>query len=140
MDVREATTEAQIRACFPVVTELRPHLDETGFVERVDRQRGEGYRLAYIEDGDRPVAVAGFRVLEMLSRGRFLYVDDLVTRQDRRGEGYGTRLLDWLEATALAEDCEQVDLDSGFQRKTAHRFYLDNGMEIASLHFSKETD
>jgi len=32
--------------------------------------------------------------------------------------------------------CGQVHLDSGVQRFAAHRFYLRNGFDIASHHFS----
>lgn len=140
MTVLEADAEPEVRACFPVVRQLRPNLDEAEFLDRVERQREDGYRLVYVEADGEPVAVAGFRVLEILSRGRFLYVDDLVTREGRRGEGFGTRLLEWLEDHARERGCRCVDLDSGFGRKRAHRFYLDQGMEIASLHFRKDLE
>jgi len=41
-------------------------------------------------------AVAGYRFLEKLLSGRFLYVDDLVTREIDRSQGYGGQLFDWL--------------------------------------------
>lgn len=140
MEILEATSADEIRACHPVAGQLRDHLTEQAFVDRVQRQRGDGYRLVYLQDDGRVVSVAGFRILEMLSRGRFLYVDDLVTREDARGAGYGTRLLDWLVEHARDRGCERIDLDSGFNRKRAHRFYLARGMELASLHFCKSVE
>lgn len=94
-----------------------------------------GYRLAFVQDTDGVVAVAGFRVVENLAWGRFLYVDDLVTLPTHRSKGYGAKLLSWLMDLAATEGCQQLHLDSGIQRKDAHRFYEREGMTMASFHF-----
>lgn len=121
------------------MAQLRPHLDEGAFIEQVLRQREEdGYRLVYVETDREIVAVAGFRVTEMLSRGRFLYVDDLVTHEGHRSQGYGARLLAWLASEARREGCQQLDLDSGLGRERAHRFYEREGLDPTALHFAFE--
>jgi GNAT superfamily N-acetyltransferase len=131
-----AETDAQIAACFPTLHELRPHLVEAEFVQRVRRQQQSGYQLAYLQLDENVVSVAGFRVSECLASGRFLYVDDLVTQASVRSLGYGDQLFDWLVAYAKSQDCEQLQLDSGVQRFAAHRFYLRKRMEITSHHFA----
>lgn len=136
MPVRLAETDAEIRACFPVMAHLRPHLAEEDFVPRVRRQASSGYRLALVEDAGRVVSVAGFRLLENLAWGRFLYVDDLVTDPAVRSHGHGERLLAWLVAEARRNDCDQFHLDSGVQRHGAHRFYLRHRMDITCHHFA----
>jgi GNAT superfamily N-acetyltransferase len=82
-------------------------------------QRAEGYRLiASFPDGDRePAAVAGFRVRHTLYAGYMLYVDDLVTREARRGEGHADALMRWLLEEAARLGCDQLHLDSGVQRE-----------------------
>ena len=40
-------------------------------------------------------------------------------------------------ARAVAEDCDVFHLDSGVQLKRAHQFYLREGLELASYHFSE---
>jgi GNAT superfamily N-acetyltransferase len=94
-----------------------------------------GYRLAYVEDASRVAAVAGFRILECLAWGKFLYVDDLVTDERLRSKGHGRELLRWLAAHARENGCAELHLDSGVQRFGAHRFYLREGMDITSHHF-----
>ena len=132
-----AESETQIRRCFPVMAELRPHVVEQEFVERVLRQRREGgYQLAFVEESGAVRAVAGFRIAEFLAWGRILYVDDLVTTSAERSHGHGKALFDWLVAHAKAKDCAQLHLDSGVQRFDAHRFYLRHRMSISSHHFS----
>jgi GNAT superfamily N-acetyltransferase len=94
-----------------------------------------GYRLAFVQDTDGVVAVTGFRVGENVAWGRFLYVDDLVALPAHRSKGYGAKLLSWLKELAATEGCQQMHLDSGIQRKDAHRFYERESMTMASFHF-----
>lgn len=137
MEIRIAKTDAEIAACYPVMLELRPHLAEKSFVSRVRSQEKYGYALAYLSEHSGPVAVAGFRLGENLAWGRFLYVDDLVTLSSRRSRGFGAALLSWLTELAAKEGCNQLHLDSGIQRRDAHRFYEREQMKLASYHFSK---
>ena len=137
--VKLAESEADIRRCYPVMRQLRPqHGDEDDFVARVRRQMAaERWRLAYIQEKDQVVAVAGFRLLECLATGKTLYVDDLVTHEDRRSKGHGEVLVRWLEEAARKAGCQTFSLDSGTQRTAAHRLYFRMGMVIPSFHFTK---
>src|SRR6266571_9338939 len=131
-----ATTSEEIRRCHPVMRELRPLFKEPDqFVERVLRQQKQGYVLAFLESEGQVCAVAGYRFLESLFSGKFLYVDDLVTRESDRSRGFGGELLDWLIKQAREHGCENLELDSGVQRFNAHRFYLLKRMNISSYHF-----
>ena len=139
LQFRSAVTEAEIRACHPVMAQLRPHLDETAFLAQVQRQRMQGYRLvAGVDAAQQVIVVAGYVFCEKLAWGRHLYVDDLVTAADRRSSGAGAAMLDWLQARAREAGCAGLHLDSGVQRIDAHRFYDRAGFDRAALHFSME--
>jgi GNAT superfamily N-acetyltransferase len=117
------------------------HEDERGFVDRVDRvQRREGYRLVGAFEGERCLAVAGFRELNTLAWGHVVYVDDLSTHPDGRRRGLGRALLEWCAEEARRLGCDQLHLDSGVEanRLDAHRLYLNTGMRITSFHFAKD--
>ena len=137
MKIGIAESESEIAACYGVMCQLRPHVPEEDFLCRVREQARAGYRLAYVENAGQPVAVAGFRISENLAWGRFLYVDDLVTRADCRSQGQGAALLSWLKAYAVRQGCAQLHLDSGLQRKDAHRFYEREGMDVTGYHFAQ---
>jgi len=137
MDVRIALAvgDDEIRSCYAVMSELRPHVAPEDFLPRVRRQMEvAGYKLAYLSDGD-VKAVAGFRISECLAWGRFMYVDDLVSKAGERSKGYGGQLFDWLVEYARGEGCDEFHLDSGVQRFAAHRFYLAKRMSIDAHHF-----
>src|SRR5262245_52475663 len=79
-----ATEDDEIQSCYPVMVELRPHVQPDEFLERVKRQMEiAGFRLAYLRDGE-VKAVAGFRISECLASGKYLYVDDLVAKSEDR--------------------------------------------------------
>jgi GNAT superfamily N-acetyltransferase len=122
--------------CFSVMRQLRPHLSEADFVERVALQRRQGYQLLAALVDAQPVAVAGFRVVDNLAWSRFVYVDDLVTDDAHRSKGYGGLLLDWLVDYCRKNELAELHLDSGVQRFGAHRFYLEKRMEISCHHFA----
>ena len=136
IDIFIAESAEQIRKCFPVMRELRTHFtDENEFVKQVQRQQKQGYLLAYVESAGEVRACAGYRYLESLFAGKFIYVDDLVTRAADRSCGFGGKLFDWLMNEARTHGCDKLELDSGVQRFDAHRFYLAKRMKISSHHF-----
>ena len=137
MKIRQAGTDKEVAACYPVMRELRPHISENEFVNRVRRQEKDGYSLMLVEVDNDIVAIAGFRIGENLAWGRFLYVDDLVTTAKHRSKGFGAKLLSWLRDYAIAENCRQFHLDSGIHREGAHRFYEREGMSKTGIHFAQ---
>ena len=135
--IEEALTPENVARCFPVMRQLRTKFeDQKVFVAQVERQRADGFKLAYLEDESEVRAVAGYRMAESLFAGRYCYVDDLVTDESARSSGYGGALFDWLVAESRAAGCVNFQLDSGVHRFAAHRFYLEKRMIIASHHFT----
>lgn len=131
-----AESDLDIERCFSVMLQLRPKLSMDTFVRQVREQHSENYALAFLQKDGTAVAVAGFRIHSCLAVGRFLYVDDLVTDEAMRGEGFGSTLFDWLVSYARERGCRAIQLDSGTQRFEAHRFYLVKGMDITCHHFT----
>lgn len=59
-----------------------------------------------------------------------------MTAERHRRSGAGGYLMNWFKSHALKRGCKQIHLDSGVQNFAAHRFYLRQGFDIASHHFS----
>jgi GNAT superfamily N-acetyltransferase len=138
MRIQDLTTDAEIKAAFPVMVQLRTHLkDADELLARVRRQQAQGYQLTAVMGPDGPVALAGWRELDMLFCGPHIYVDDLVSDGAQRSQGHGKALLEHLAELGRAKGHQTLALDSGTQRKDAHRFYLRERFDIASFHFSK---
>lgn len=135
--IKNAESDLEIDACFPVMALLRPHLERSVFVALVTRMIGQGYRLGYVTSGGSVRAVVGYRIVEMLRTGPMLEIDDLVSDSSDRSKGYGKQLLDWCFEQARINKCSVVELDSAVGRADAHRFYFRERMHVLGLHFSR---
>jgi ribosomal protein S18 acetylase RimI-like enzyme len=139
LTLSHAETDADISACFDVMRQLRTKLHTPEeLVTTVRRQRAQGYRLLALWEDGKPVALAGYRCLDNMIHGRFLYVDDLITDADARGRRHGERLLDELRALGRAETCQRLVLDTALGNVLAQRFYVRVGLLAQGLHFSMD--
>ena len=133
-----ANSEQEILDCYPVMAELRPHIKRDDFVLTIKRlAETASLQLAYLNNGG-VKAVAGFRISEWLAGGKYLEIEDLVTKSDERSKGYGGDLFDWLVKHAEGNDCDHIRLISRVTRSEAHRFYLNKRMIIEAYYFSRQ--
>ncbi|WP_346841645.1 GNAT family N-acetyltransferase [Metapseudomonas otitidis] len=130
--------EPALRAAFGLMHQLRPRLvDAEAFVQRVARQRQQGYRLLAASQDGRLLGLAGYRTLDNLIHDRFVYVDDLVTAEEARSQGVGAALLTEVERLARADGCAKLVLDTALANALAQRFYFRQGLLATGLHFSR---
>ncbi len=135
--IKLAESDAEIQKCYPVMSELRPHIAEDKFLPQVKRQAEQsGFRLVYLSVEGEVKAVAGIRIAEWLAGGKALEIEDLVAAESERSKGHGGELFDWIVEYAKQNECDQIKLVSAVTRHAAHRFYLKKGMIIEAHYFS----
>ncbi|WP_085520552.1 GNAT family N-acetyltransferase [Tuberibacillus sp. Marseille-P3662] len=136
--VKELTTDQEALEAFPVMRQLRQHLNHQTYLEGIQNMREQGYRLFALYYGNDVVAVAGLNVMMSFAWGRYVWVHDLVTGESQRSKGYGKQMLEFIHNWAREQDCDEVALSSGVQRTEAHRFYEDKmGYRKKSFVFRK---
>lgn len=124
LSIKELQSQQEIMMAFPVMKQLRTHLDESSYLELVtEAQKEEGYKMFALFAGNNIVAAIGFQPMITLYYGRFIWVCDLVTDANHRSKGYGEKLLSCVHTWAKENNYESVALSSGLQRIDAHRFY-----------------
>ena len=137
VEIAIAETTEDIAATWPVMRQLRPHLDAERYLALVLRLREQhAFRVARMIAGGEVVAVAGLRPGEWLHGGRYLEIEDFVTGEQCRSQGYGSAFFDWIVAYARDAGCRHLRLTSGVQREAAHRFYRRKGMSLDAYYFS----
>lgn len=137
MDIKSLKTHDEIAQSFDAFLELRPYFtSKENFIAQVMEQRKEGYEIIAIKEGEELVACIGFRVLTTLAWGKILYIDDLITKEKKRGKGYGKILLDHVVQIARERLCKEVHLDTGYARHAAHKVYLKQGFEFNCHHLA----
>ena len=136
MNAKLVETEAELTAAAELLLQLRPVYSLESILVQIKHQQTQGYNLAIVTLENKVVCVAGFVVTEKLAWGKHLYVDDLVTDEHTRSKGAGQAMIDWLKSYCRQHDCRELHLDSGMQRKDAHRFYHREGLESTGYHFA----
>ncbi|WP_306462123.1 GNAT family N-acetyltransferase [Jeotgalibacillus sp. S-D1] len=138
--IRECTTQEQWKEAFPLMKQLRTHLNEEEFLTLVELAVNENhYRLFGVWTNNMLAGVVGFMPMTTLYYGRYIWICDLVTDSSLRSRGYGIKLLKFVENYAKEHDISKVALSSGLQRKEAHRFYEEKGhYDRVSFVFKKD--
>lgn len=125
MDIKRYRTDEEFRRTYPVMHELRTHLNEDEYMELVAEMLPQGYELYGLEVDGEVQALAGIAERTNFYYGRYIWVFDLITSESSRSKGYGEQLLGHIEQIAKERGCDVVALSSGVQRVDAHRFYED---------------
>jgi GNAT superfamily N-acetyltransferase len=112
---------------FPLIVQLRPHLDRAEFLRRVERQSYSGYELVGAFRDGRLIGVLGMRPVHTLMRGPHLHVDDIVVDETERKSGSGRALMAFAEDDAKARGMTALFLDA---RPDAIGFYQTIGLAL----------
>lgn len=70
--------------------------------------------------------------------GHIAYVYAMIIDDAFRGQGIGTELLKKVFNQAKLRGCKKIELDSGFPREEAHKFYENMGFTKRAYLFSKD--
>ena len=97
-----------------------------GFRWALERENAD-VLLAF--DGDTLVGLSSvYADIYSIRYGPRCWLQDLVVRNDRRGQGIGAALIRESAEWARAHGCTHLELASGASRLDAHRFYRSRGM------------
>lgn len=131
---------------FPVVFRLlgqlwpdrELHIDEMHAVfSRGLNEKTDKYLCAVLNN-----LVVGFCAIVFMNNfwqeARVAHIDVMIVDETVRCQGIGARLLEEACAVAQKSGCKVVNLDSGFHRPDAHRFYEKNGYVKRAFTFFKE--
>ena len=134
MQIRELDLK-ELYMIYELVSQLRSELSYQEFEDLIYDMRHMEYKMIGIMEKDVLISYAGVAVQTNLYHKRHLYVFDLVTDEQKRGQGYGKMMLEYLNDYAKIAMCESIVLSSGFAKEEAHKFYEKNGFEKKSFVF-----
>ena len=119
----ELTSEDQWKEAFPILNQLRTDLSLGKYLDLLKVMTLEGYHLIALYTENKIVALAGIHMNINFYNQRFVFINDLVTDSSNRSKGYGEKLLEYIHDWARGKGAQYISLESGIQRKEAHRFY-----------------
>lgn len=137
--IYKVETELELKECFPILQELRPHLKFEEFLDIYKQsQKHDGYEIICIRKNNEVVALMGYRILYDFVRGRHLYIDDLVTTEKVRSTGLGAKLLKYAEELAPKLGCKVLRLCTGIENEKGIKFYEKNNWTKRAYAYTKK--
>lgn len=141
MIIQEITTASDFDLAFPLMKELRPHLDFENFELLITQARLQNkYCLIGLFKHDHYIALMGYRILFDLVHGKHLYIDDLVVSHKFRSQGLGLQLLQYAEKEAQKEQCKVMRLCTGIDNMRAMSFYEKNQWNQRAVVYKKKVE
>ncbi len=131
------------------ILELLYHLERPRPKNKSQKMFFEKQIMLYLTDDDKKILVAesDSRLVGMVSiifisklnqTNPELYIPDLVVAKDQRRSGIGKLLMNSCIDMAQKKKCFRLRLESGHQRKEAHRFYTKLHFEQSALTYTKK--
>ena len=135
-DVRSASLVIQGGSLTPDVEDEKNVDAYWSVVEETRQRRGD---VLVADLGGDVVGVCQVMVFPHFQHtgGWCAELESVHVREDLRGRGIGSRMLDAAEALAREKGCYRVQLTSRNVRRDAHRFYEAHGFEQTSQGFKK---
>lgn len=131
--------EADLKRCYPVMKELRPHLSFEDYLSIYKQAHAsDGFEIVAIENSEGILAIMGYRFLSDYVRGRHVYVDDLVSTERARSQGLGAELLKYAEKVAAESGCKSLRLCTGIENERGITFYNRNGWTKRAFAYTKK--
>lgn len=118
LNTRELWLEA-----LPIARVLWPELRSEGYVRSLASMSGTGYTLFGLRHSGMLVAIAGVQEIELLARGKVLWLFDMATHPDHQGKGFGSRLLAYLREHARSNGYSRLLLHTSSSREATISFY-----------------
>jgi GNAT superfamily N-acetyltransferase len=138
LDIREARSDADYYAAYPIIRQLFPHLDMQTFARRVFVARATGYRMFMGEIDKKVVGVIGVVANHNLHDGFVTYIEHVVVDKAYRGNGFGTQLIGFAEERAREEGCFLIELDTDIGAERAAKLYTNSGYQKSGDYYFKQ--
>lgn len=123
VDIVSLENETLWLEALPIAKVLWPELRAESYVRSLTSMSAKGYTLWGIRTNGLLVGIAGVQEVELLARGRILWLFDMATHPDHQGKGFGTRMLSFLEEYARTNGYSRLLLHTSATREATIDFY-----------------
>lgn len=116
-------TEAVWLEALPIAKVLWPELCSETYILRLRSMTVKGYVLFGIRERDVLVGIAGVQEIELLARGKILWLFDMVIHPAHQGRGFGGALVNFLQGYAKSNGYTRLLLHTSAEREATVEFY-----------------
>jgi GNAT superfamily N-acetyltransferase len=123
VDIVSLDNEILWLEALPIAKVLWPELQAEDYVRSLTSMSAKGYALWGTRFNGLLVGIAGVQEIELLARGRILWLFDMATHPHHQGKGFGARMLSFLEEYARTNGYSRLLLHTSVTRGATINFY-----------------
>jgi GNAT superfamily N-acetyltransferase len=123
VDIVSLDNETLWLEALPIAKVLWPELQAKDYIRNLTSMSAKGYALWGTRSNGLLVGIAGVQEIELLARGRILWLFDMATHPDHQGKGFGARMLSFLEEYARTNGYSRLLLHTSVTREDTINFY-----------------
>lgn len=122
--------------------QLRKNLMQEKYIALVkEAMEVENYKLFDVLNNEEIKGLVAFQPMITLYYGKYIWICDLVVKEECRYFGYGEILMNYVENYAKSDNYEKLSLFSSLDIVDAHKFYENKiGMDKVSYVFKKDVE
>jgi ribosomal protein S18 acetylase RimI-like enzyme len=132
--IKELKTISELSQAFLLAYKLYPQMKEAEFIEKVQEMLKENYRILGVVEGEKIIAIVGYRVGLRLYCGKYLHIDNLIVAEDIRQKGLASELIEYLKDLAKKHKCNTILADTQLANHKAQKLFLKNGFYMRGFH------
>lgn len=122
-EIKELHSNTDWQKAYPILKTLRADLIEDHFLSNRESLISNGYTLIGLFDSGELISVAGVDLYPHITRGIDCWIHDLATKENLRSNGYGKRLMQYIENWAKSKGCSRLCVHTRVEKISAQNFY-----------------
>src|SRR5699024_4554666 len=99
-EIKNYYTKKDLNKVYPVLKELRQSLNKEKFLKLYRKMEKQGYKFIGLEFNGQAICIAGYSINYNFYNEKYIFVYDLVTKNDEQSKGYGKSMLKHLHRIA----------------------------------------
>lgn len=137
MQIKELSSDIEIKDSFNIMTQIYQDLSEEKYISNLKIAMENGYKMAAVYKEGKIIAVIGINVIDDIRHGKAIRIEDFMICRSNRGIGAGKMLLKWVDWQYLKFEAEIIISNIDSDRKESHKIFLREGFEIDGISFKK---
>lgn len=133
----EPISHDSIDEIIPLLLRLYPSIGKDVITSRLQEVSKSDWECLVLRESDGIIGLSGFRIMDRICYGKFLYIDHFIIDENRQSSGAAKFLLDRIVDISESMKCESVILDTFVTNSRAQHFWMKGGFKIVGFHFQK---
>ncbi len=129
----------EIPSIFPLLRKVNDYTSTEILKERIMGMADHAdYRCIGVFMEENLIGICGLWHMTRHYSGKSIEPDHIYIESDLQGQGIGKKLFDFLEAYAIENDYQCLELNTYTGNTKSHKFYYNLGFKILGFHFVKK--